>query len=171
MTPGRSNQLTKQVGEYLVASELARRGLLVATFSGNVPDFDLIATDGRGLSLPVQVKTATAASWPFNLRRFVAITLDGRRQVLGDLSPLTTPDLIWVFVALGSRYGEDSFYILEERQVQDILVGNYRAHLAEHDGIRPRAPRSQSRYLKSPDLAKYQDNWQAITDRFRVENP
>jgi hypothetical protein len=45
MARGRSNQLTKQVGEYLVACELARRGLLVATFSGNVPDFDLIATD------------------------------------------------------------------------------------------------------------------------------
>jgi len=45
MATGRSNQLTKQLGEYLVACELARRGFVVATFSGNIPDFDLIATD------------------------------------------------------------------------------------------------------------------------------
>ena len=40
MATGRSNMLIKQIGEYLVACELARRGLVVATFSGNVPDFD-----------------------------------------------------------------------------------------------------------------------------------
>jgi len=40
MATGRGNQLTKQLGEYLVACELARRGLLVATFSGNIPDLD-----------------------------------------------------------------------------------------------------------------------------------
>ena len=57
MATGRSNQLIKQIGEYLVACELARRGLLVATFSGNVPDFDLIATDFKGSSCPIQVKT------------------------------------------------------------------------------------------------------------------
>ena len=54
MATGRSNQLIKQIGEYLVACELARRGLLVATFSGNVPDFDLIATDFKGSSCPAE---------------------------------------------------------------------------------------------------------------------
>jgi hypothetical protein len=49
MATGRNNQLTKQLGEYLVACELARRGLLVATFSGNVPDFDLMANCNSGI--------------------------------------------------------------------------------------------------------------------------
>ena len=57
MATGRSNQLIKQLGEYLVACELARRGFVVATFSGNIPDFDLIATDFKGVSYPIQVKT------------------------------------------------------------------------------------------------------------------
>ena len=39
MATGRQVQLTKQVGEYLVAAELSRRGLLTATFAGNVPDY------------------------------------------------------------------------------------------------------------------------------------
>lgn len=45
MATGWNNQLIKQVGVYLVACELALRGLLVTTFSGNVPGFDLIVTD------------------------------------------------------------------------------------------------------------------------------
>ena len=48
MATGRQVQLTKQVGEYLVAAELSRRGLLTATFAGNVPDYDIVATGGRG---------------------------------------------------------------------------------------------------------------------------
>lgn len=53
MATGRNIQLNKRIGEYLVACELARRGLLVATFSGNVPDFDLVATSADGRSVPV----------------------------------------------------------------------------------------------------------------------
>ena len=41
MATGRQVQLTKQVGEYLVAAELSRRGLLTATFAGNVPAYDI----------------------------------------------------------------------------------------------------------------------------------
>lgn len=48
MATGRENQLTKQVGEYLVAAELCRRGFIATTFTGNVPDFDIIASDARG---------------------------------------------------------------------------------------------------------------------------
>ena len=43
MATGRQVQLTKQVGEYLVAAELSRRGLLTATFAGNVPAYDIVA--------------------------------------------------------------------------------------------------------------------------------
>jgi len=36
MATGRSNYLTKQAGEYLVAAELSRRGFIATTFTGNV---------------------------------------------------------------------------------------------------------------------------------------
>ena len=47
MATGRSMQLTKMAGEYLVCAELCRRGLLATTFTGNVPEFDILATDKR----------------------------------------------------------------------------------------------------------------------------
>ncbi len=47
MATGRSMQLTKMAGEYLVCAELCRRGLLATTLMGNVPEFDTFATDKR----------------------------------------------------------------------------------------------------------------------------
>ena len=47
MATGRSNYLTKQTGEYLVAAELSRRGFIATTFTGNVPSYDIVAV-GRG---------------------------------------------------------------------------------------------------------------------------
>jgi len=41
-------QLTKQVGEYLVAAEVCRRGLIATTFTGNVPHYDIIASNTTG---------------------------------------------------------------------------------------------------------------------------
>jgi hypothetical protein len=166
MNSGRRNQVTKQVGEYLVASELARRGLLVATFSGNVPDFDLIATDGRGFSIPVQVKTATAGSWQFNMGRFVDIAFDGERQIMGDKKPLAVPDLVYVFVKAAAHYGRDEFFILDEGTLQDVLINHHRGVLAYHGGIRPKQPYSLHAALQADQFAPFRDNWEAITGRF-----
>ena len=63
MATGRQVQLTKQVGEYLVAAELSRRELLTATFAGNVPDYDIVATGGSGQTALVQVKAIAGPSW------------------------------------------------------------------------------------------------------------
>lgn len=45
MASGRSNKIVGQTGEYLVAAELGRRGLIATAFTGNVPHYDIIASD------------------------------------------------------------------------------------------------------------------------------
>ncbi len=45
MATGRDNQLKKQAGEYLVAAEMCRRGFIATTFTGNVPHYDIIASN------------------------------------------------------------------------------------------------------------------------------
>lgn len=113
MATGRNNQLIKQAGEYLVACELARRGLLVATFSGNIPDFNLMATDFEGTSCPIQVKTSKNGTWQFSIDRLVDLTFDGNKQITGNLKPLPVPDLVGVLVCAAKAYGKDQFYIIE----------------------------------------------------------
>jgi hypothetical protein len=165
MATGRSNQLIKQIGEYLVACELARRGLLVATFSGNVPDFDLIATDFKGSSCPIQVKTIKGGAWQFSIDKFAEITFDGSKQLIGDKKPLPIPRLVCVFVLAGEKYGEDQFFVFEWSKVQDILIENYTRWLDSHGGVRPRKPDSMHCSIVLSDVRDYKDNWPIISGR------
>jgi hypothetical protein len=167
MATGRSNQLIKQIGEYLVACELARQGLLVATFSGNVPNFDLIATDLKGSSCPIQVKTIKGGSWQFSIDKFADITFEGNKQLVGDKKPLSMPHLVCVFVLAAEKYGGDQFYILEWAEVQNILIANYKRWLDSHDGMRPKNPKSLHCAITQPALKSYKDNWSLIIDRFK----
>ena len=52
MATGRNNKLVGQTGEYLVAAELSRMNLIATTFTGNVPHYDIIASDNRAGMLP-----------------------------------------------------------------------------------------------------------------------
>jgi hypothetical protein len=77
MTSGRGNQLTRQIGEHLVAAELGRREIIATPFAGNVPDFDLVAVGPSGKAVPIQVKAINGGSWQFDAKRFLVIEFDG----------------------------------------------------------------------------------------------
>lgn len=170
MATGRSMQLTKQIGEYLVASELARRELLVATFSGSVPTFDLLAANSNGTSLPVQVKTIRGGSWQFSAKDFVEISMDGPKQVLGKKVVPEIPHLMCVFV-LATEYGKDRFFILEWEELQDIVITSYGGWLADHGGKRPKKPDSLHCSVNPNLLKDYEDKWNSITDKTGVARP
>ena len=76
MASGHSNQLTGQIGEYLVCAELGRLGLIATTFTGNVPEYDLLVCDEMLKSLPIQVKTTRSASWPSRANLWLNIEFD-----------------------------------------------------------------------------------------------
>jgi len=162
MAAGRSNQITKQVGEYLVASALGRMGLVAATFSGNVPEYDIIATDSAFRSIPVQVKASNSSSWQFDNRHYVDIRLDGKRQVLGRPVPLPN-NLVCVFVALspqyGSDYGSDRFYVLSLKVLQKLLIADCRKYLKKHGGVRPKKFDSFHGAINEGHLAPFKDAW------------
>ncbi len=74
MRKGRSHKLVGATGEYLVAAELSRRGLIATTFTGNVPHYDIIASDDAGHHVSVQVKASKGGSWQFaNITNFWTI--------------------------------------------------------------------------------------------------
>ena len=60
MATGLSTQLTRQIGEHLVAAKLGRMGYLAAPFAGNVPMFDLLAADESGFTIPFKSKRLMA---------------------------------------------------------------------------------------------------------------
>lgn len=157
MATGRSNQITKQIGEYLVASELGRIGLVAATFSGSVPDYDIIATDSAFQSVPVQVKTTNGTSWQFDIRGFVDVRLDGKRQIIGRPVPLSD-NIVCVMLAL-SRYGKDRFYVLSLKTLQEVLIKHHRNYLEKHSGVRPKKFDSFHCAIGQEELAPFENAW------------
>lgn len=161
MATGRNIQLNKQIGEYFVACELARRGLLVATFSGNVPDFDIVAVDSNGSSIPIQVKTIRSGEWQFSADKFVEIRFEGKKQIPGAKIEPRIAHLLCVLV-LATEYGKDRFFILEWEQLRDIAVSSYCAWLATKNGVRPRNYSSLHCSLSPKQLLEYEDRWENI---------
>jgi hypothetical protein len=79
-----------QAGEHFVAAELHRRGGYAVTFSGNMPNIDVLASDaGHSRTVAIQVKTKTAGSWH---------TSTTRGAVRGEDS---ADDRLWVLVDIG----------------------------------------------------------------------
>ncbi len=164
MASGRKNQLTKQIGEYLVAAELCRRGLIATTFTGNVPDFDIIATNECFETIPIQVKTIRDGSWQFDARKFIDIAIDNEIQRVIDKTSLSNPDLICVFVRLINQ-GDDEFYIFRLKDLQKIIFEGYSHNLTRIKGVRPKNPNSTHTALNPSDLKIFKNNWDLITNQ------
>ncbi len=160
-----STHLTQLSGEYLVASELCRQGLVATTFTGNVPYYDIIASDDRGEHVLVQVKAIRKGSWQFDLRKFVEVTLDGQRQILGKPISIPCDDLVCVLVELRG-HGQDRFFILEWTRLRDLVITGHRGYLQRHGGIRPRKPSSFHTAIRPSELAEFEGKWEVITRRF-----
>lgn len=157
-------QLTKQVGEYLVAAELARRGLLSATFAGSVRHYDIIASGPAGGHVPVQVKTMNRGAWQLDIRDFADVTMNGDHQVISQPKPVPYAGLVFVFVALGA-YGADQFFVLDWTTLRDLILGQHEAYLAKHGGVRPKNPESFHTAVKPEALAPFRDLWDTIVSR------
>lgn len=155
MASGTSTQLTRQIGEHLVAAKLGRRGLFATPFAGNVPDFDLIAANGSGQSTLIQVKAIHEPSWQFSADKFLDIELDGNKQVVKRKKVLSNRDLICVFVLLREPE-EDEFYIFRLKDLQSEIAKTYKG------GVRPKNPASMHCAVWPKQLRKHLNNWSLV---------
>lgn len=164
MGTGRGNKLVGQAGEFLVAGELARRGYISTTFTGNVPDYDIVASSDAGKHISVQVKTALSGSWHHRISCFCEISFDGSRQVMGAPKPAPVIDLVTVFVVLGERSGQDRFYVLRWDKLRDLVVADYTRWMDEREWTRPKNPQSLHTAILERQLTPYRDAWDTISD-------
>lgn len=162
MATGRSNKIVGQTGEYLVAAELSRRGLIATTFTGNVPHYDIIASNADGKHVSVQVKASRGSSWQFgDITNFCEIRFKGKRQIVGRLKGCPVRRLIVVFVAIDTS-GADRFYVLTWRRLQDLIVKGHKAYLAKHKGQRPQRWDSLHSAISEKALKPFKDRWLTV---------
>ena len=167
MATGRSTKLVGQAGEYLVAAELSRRGLIATTFTGNVPHYDIIASDEKGRHVSVQVKTTRSGSWQFgDMSIFCDITFDGKRQIVGRAKKCPVRGLVCVFVRL-KNYGEDRFYVCPWLKLRDILIRGHKKYLARYKGIRPKKWDSLHGAIGENKLKKFENRWDIIEEHLK----
>lgn len=161
MSTGYDTQLTRQIGEHLTVSKLGRLGIIATPFAGNVPEFDIIASDLKGNFLPIQVKTINRTSWQFKITTFLDIEFikNNYQKILGK-KQLNNPSLICVFIKLNENENDD-FYILELKKLQEYFYKNYKG------GIRPKNPKSIHCAIWQKDLEKYKNNWDLITSKIK----
>jgi len=163
MATGQATKLTSAVGEFLVAAELCRRGLLATPFAGNVPHY---ASGQSGGHVAVQVKAINGHAWQFDSRKFLDVHMDedGKRQILGAPQQEPFPELMCVLVVL-KKTGQDRFFILEWKELQNLLVRGYTAYLSNHNFVRPRVPGSFHMALAISDVEPFENEWPKILDR------
>jgi len=166
MPTGRNTQLTKQVGEYLVSAELCRRGYISTTFTGNVPDFDILAINEKHKAIPIQVKTIQAAAWQFDATRFINIEINGRVQKVTGKRKVFYPNLVFILVKLNGQ-GKDEFFIMRYRDLQNWIFRTYKKYLKPRKGIRPKNPNSTHTAVLPHEIERFKENWQLIEDNFK----
>ncbi len=162
MATGRSNKLVGQTGEYLVAAELSRRGYIATTFTGNVPDYDIIASNKKGKHVSVQVKASSGSSWQFgDVSRYFQIIFKGKHQIVGRPRKCPVHRLVVVFVAIDAK-GDDRFYILTWSALRNLLMNGHKAYLASHGGMRPKKWESLHGAIMENVLETHLNKWDVV---------
>ena len=165
MATGLSTQLTRQIGEHLVAAKLGRMGYIATPFAGNVPHFDLLAADEAGFTIPVQVKAINGASWQYKADAFLEIEIvDGYQHVRGK-KKLLNPDLVCIYIVLASDEREDQFFVFTLAHLQKHTASIYKSRR------RPKNPASTHCAVYPKDLAGFRDNWELIAQMFTAARP
>ena len=169
MATGHSNKITAQIGEYLCCAELGRRGLIATTFTGNVPDYDLLVCTKNLVSEAVQVKTSRSDSWPSRADLWLNVEFDdeNRRQINRGEKEISNATLIYICVALGPNRTGDRFFICQKKDIQAACIASYCRWMDSKNWKRPRNYRSLDNRYYMDDLLPFEDNWNLIIERLQ----
>lgn len=141
-----------RVGEHYVAAEVHRRGAYAVTFSGNMPDVDILASDvERTRTVSIQVKTKTAGTWHTSIRR-------GRsREEKQDETEF------WIFVDIGrDPESRPTFFVVPAWWMENSIYQEHQAYLDRHGGERAHNPESKHHAVPASRLAQWRERWDLL---------
>lgn len=148
--PKLTNQQVGSAGEHFVAAEIHRRGGYAVTFSGNMHDIDLLASDStHERMVSIQVKTKTAGTWQTS-------TLRGKKRS----APKEVETKFWVFVDLGDEHPE--FYIVPTWWIENDIHKAHNKYLTEHGGHRAKTDSSTHHAIPVSRIEKWRDEWDTL---------
>jgi Holliday junction resolvase-like predicted endonuclease len=153
---------TGTAGEYLVASELCRRGFITTTFTRNMPEFDILAIK-ENIHFKIQVKTVTSGEWSLNAKTYLNFNDEkfkkGVQEVIDKKS--CNKNDFFVFVRL-SNYGEDQFFVIPKKELINIIHFGYSNYVNERNGIQKINPKTTHTGIPIKDLKIYENKWDVL---------
>jgi hypothetical protein len=162
--PGRikagEGTLIGNAGEYYVAAELLKRGVVAALAPRNAPAFDILASKAS-ITVRIRVKTKSEeyTDWHWVTKK------DG--SIFRDLSP---DHDFTVLVNLTAETRDLQFYVVPTSVLNECLVGDFEEWVRSpgKDG-RPHDPSNKKRHLPYPKykerLQPYTGNWDSLWAR------
>ena len=160
---------TGATGEYLVATELSKRGFTASTLPGGAPQIDILAYKD-GVAIPIQVKASKEKCVSLDAKKFADIEFEGEIQSInrdngrdgkneeGEIDPY----LIWIIVFLGKENDSiPEFYICRGSDIQKAVIDYYSKFLEglEIKGRRPRNWETTHHGLYPNQITDFKDNW------------
>ena len=149
--------LIGNAGEYYVAAELLKRGVVAALAPRNAPAFDILATKShRTVRIRVKTKSAEYTDWQWAIRKDGSIFRELAEK--GDFT---------ILVNLTKETKDLQFYIVPTGVVNGWLVDDFNAWVST-PGMRgrPHNPANKKRHLTFPkvetQLKEYLYNWELL---------
>jgi hypothetical protein len=172
MATGLSNKLAGQIGEYLACAELGRRGFIATTFTGNVPEYDLIVCNDTLQTIPIQVKTSRGNTWPTSADKWLQIDIDetSKKQLNCGPKIIEHPDLVYICIALGETSATDRFFICQKSDIQKASIASYTRWMDPKGWVRPVNYKSLDNRYGVEDLLQFENNWQLIERRLTEQS-
>ena len=144
----KTNVLTGSAGEYFVAAELSRRGVVAALTMSGTDAFDILAVNKAGCSCSIQVKTTQyEKKW---------------RWLLSSKDENSKADF-YVFVNLNGTEKQPDYYIMRATEVAAAIKEEHETWLAtpKRDGTAHKPINMRQIILDQQDKSK--DSWYLIT--------
>lgn len=149
--------LIGNAGEFYVAAELLKRGVVAALAPRNAPAFDILATRGtKTVRVRVKTKSAEYTDWQWVVKK------DG--EIFRDLGK---KDDFTVLVNLTPETKDLKFFVVPTFRLNGWLVGDFEKWVrTPGKNGRPHDPANKKRHLNYPrfadQLAPYLHNWEGI---------
>ena len=135
-------------GEFFVAAELLRRGVKASVTYGNAKKADIVALASSGTSAVVlEVKTTSELKW-----------------IVGGNIPEPSAKL-WVFVYLPQDNGSPRYFILNAKEINDILTPLQQQYLTKYRTKNGRDRESSARNIFSLEQTNariHEGKWEKI---------
>jgi len=141
-----------QAGEHFVAAELHRRGAYAVTFSGNMPNIDILASDvEHARTVSIQVKTRTTGTWHTSTSRGALRSEDPAEM------------RFWVLVDIGKDPElPPGYWVVPEWWMVNHVYVEFQRGLQRHGGQRPVNPESTHFGITTKHVAEWRDRWDLL---------